>query len=210
MNTNTTTTAAEIVEEFDEYAEIVEAFDEYTEKGTGGEKSATLIEAAKRADVRGDVEQFDEAASEYETSARAFLSMTGAKFSAHYLGTFDSSTEWDEEGRAYGFGARGFIPVWRVSIWSASGRMSVRFRGSINDGEEGREAVGVYSVLSCLTKSEPGAFDEFAQEFGYFPTSSAAAYRHARRVFAGCVREFGGVCRVWPSDEDRARLSCIN
>lgn len=187
--------------------EVREAFDAHAERGEG-ERFDVIEKAASLATVRGDVAEFD-SANEYETIARAFLTMTGAKFSARYLGAFDSSEEWGEEDGGKLSVVRGEIPVWRVVISSASGRMSVRFRGSIYDGQNGRTKCRVYDVLSCLTKSEPGTFDEFANEYGYFPISSAAAYRHARRIFAGCVREFRGVCRVWSSEEDRARLAYI-
>lgn len=210
MNSNNNTSkAAETVAapaEIDP-GEVREAFDAHTERGEG-ERFDVIEKAASLATVRGDVAEFD-SANEYETTARAFLTMTGARFFARYLGAFDSSEEWGEDEKGNLSAVRGDIPVWRVVISSASGRMSVRFRGSIHDGRNGRTECGVYDVLSCLTKSEPGTFDEFANEYGYFPISSAAAYRHARRVHAGCVREFRGVCRVWPSEEDRARLATI-
>lgn len=167
----------------------------------------TTAPQAERADVRGDVEELDEDASEYETAARAFLVSTGATFSARFLGFFDSVEEW---GRENGANVRGVIPVWRVTISTACGRLSVRFRGSINDGREGREAVGVYDVLAALTKYEPGTFDEFAHEFGYFPINAAEDYRHARKVWRACWREWRGVCRVWPKESDRAALAEIN
>ena len=163
--------------------------------------------AAERADVRGDVEELDEDASEYETAARAFLVSTGATFSARFLGFFDSVEEW---GRENGANVHGVIPVWCVTISTACGRLSVRFRGSINDGSEGREAVGVYDVLAALTKYEPGTFDEFAHEFGYFPINADEDYRHARKVWRACWREWRGVCRVWPKESDRAALTDIN
>ena len=205
MNSKNNTIKAAAPAEIDP-DEVREAFDAHTERGEG-ERFDVIEKAASLVTVRGDVAEFD-SANEYETTARAFLTMTGAKFSARYLGAFDSLAEWGEADSGSAT-VRGNIPVWRVVISSASGRMSVRFRGSINDGQNGRTECGVYDVLSCLTKSEPGTFDNFAQEFGYFPISSAAAYRHARRVFAGCVREFRGVCRVWSSEEDRARLAYI-
>lgn len=158
-----------------------------------------------KADVRGDVSELIDA-NEYEITARAFLASTGATFSARFLGYFESAAEW---GRDNGL-ARGFLPVWRVTISTEAGRMSVRFRGSIRDGEAGRNAVDVYDVLACLTKHEPGTFDEFAQEFGYFPIDSAEDYRHARKVWNGCRREYAGICRVWPKESDRAALAEIN
>lgn len=188
--------------------EIRAAFDDYTDNGAGCEKFAALTEAASRADVSGDVDEFDgDRASEYETSARAFLTMTGAAFSARFLGMFDSLTEWGETENA---GAvRGEIPVWRVTISTDGGKMSVRFRGSINDGRNGRTECGVYDVLAALVKSEPGTFDNFANEYGFFPIHSQAAYRRAERVFFACCREWRGVCRVWQDETDRDRLARI-
>lgn len=187
--------------------EIRAAFDDYTDNGAGCEKFATLTEAASRADVSGDVDEFADNMSEYETSARAFLTMTGATFSADFLGMFDSLTEWGETENA---GAvRGDIPVWRVTISTDGGKMSVRFRGSINDGQNGRTECGVYDVFAALTKSNPGTFDNFANEYGYFPISSQAAYRHATRIFFACCHEWRGVCRVWRDEADRDRLARI-
>lgn len=188
--------------------EIRAAFDDYTDNGAGGEKFATLTEAASGADVSGDVVEFDgDNASEYETSARAFLTMTGAAFSADFLGMFDSLTEWGETENA---GAvRGNIPVWRVTISTDGGKMSVRFRGSIIDGQNGRTECGVYDVLAALQKSNPGTFDNFAAEYGFFPIMSKAAFCRAKNVFAACFCEWGGVCRVWPDEADRERLARI-
>ena len=133
--------------------------------------------------------------------------MTGAAFSANFLGMFDSLTEWGETENA---GAvRGNIPVWRVTISTDGGKLSVRFRGSINDGQNGRTDCGVYDVLAALTKSDPGTFDNFANEYGYFPIQSQAAYRHATRVFSACYHEWRGVCRVWQNEVDRERLARI-
>lgn len=172
-----------------------------------------LESSAALADVRGDVEPAAavvSGGSDYELAARAFLVATAARFSARYLGDFDSVEEWGEnETGAARCGVRGLLPVWRVRIATAAGSMVVRFRGSINDGRRGVVSCSVYSVLACLCKHEPGAFDDFAHEFGYFPIESAAAFRHARRVWRGCIREFAGVCRVW-GESDRARLVSIN
>lgn len=198
MNTTTTSTADE----------IRAAFDDYTDNGAGCEKFATLTEAASRAGVSGDVAEFDgDNASEYETSARAFLTATGAEFSADFLGMFDSLTEWGEIENA---GAvHGNIPVWRVTIATDSGKMSVRFRGSINDAQNGRTECSVYDVLSALVKSNPGTFDDFANEYGFFPINSSAEYKRAQKTYLACFREWDNICRVWPNEEDRARLAEI-
>ena len=189
-------------------ANVRAAFDDDTHNGAGCEKFATLTEAASRADVSGDVDEYNgNNASEYETSARAFLTMTGAAFSAKFLGMFDSRREWGETENAVS--VRGKIPVWRVIISTDGGELSVRFRGSINDGQNERTECGVYAVLAALIKSDPGTFDNFANEYGYFPIQSPAAYRHATRVFFACCHEWRGVCRVWSDEADRDRLACI-
>lgn len=189
-------------------ANIRAAFDDYADNGAGYEKLATLTEAASRADVSGDVAEFDgDNASESEISARAFLTMTGAAFSADFLGMFDSLREWG--GTEDAGNVRGDIPVWRVTISTAGGKMSVRFRGSIKDGQNGRTDCAVYDVLAALMKSDPGTFDNFANEYGFFPIMSQAAYRHATRVFSACYHEWCGVCRVWRDEADRDRLACI-
>lgn len=187
------------------------AFDTWCESG---ENFHELTAAAALADVRGDVcERVPAAAScdsSYELAARAFLVATAARFSARYLGAFDSVEEWGENGTgAARCGARGLLPVWRVRIATAAGSMVVRFRGSLNDGRRGVTLCGVYDVLACLTRGDVGSFDNFASDFGYFPLSSAAAFLHAWRVWRGCLREFAGVCRVW-GESDRARLVSIN
>lgn len=159
----------------------------------------------------GDVESDD--LSESEQDARRFLVKTGTRFSARYLGDFDKCREWgeDDKGRAGADDGRGdCVPVFRVRISSASGSMVVRFRASVADWRKGRETVGVYDVLACLTKSEPGTFDEFCNEYGFFPINSQADYKRARRTWRGCAREFAGVCRVWPDEAARQEFAEIN
>lgn len=162
------------------------------------------------AGVYGDIKGAD--FSEYEQAARAFLEKTGARFQARYLGDFEKCREWgeDNEGRAGRIDGRGeCVPVFRVRIATAAGSMVVRFRGSVNDWRRGVVVVGVYDVLACLQKWDPGAFDDFADEMGYFPISSSAAYKRARSVWRGCVREAAGVARVWPAAADREELANI-
>lgn len=150
--------------------------------------------------------------SDYEDSARAFLARTGARFVARYLGDFEKCREWgeDDAGRAGRIDGRGdCVPVFAVRITTPAGSMSLRFRGSVNDWRHGVQRVGVYDVLSCLIKSAPGSFDDFCEEFGYFPINSQADYTRARKTWRGCLREFGGVCRCWPDEKDREALAAI-
>lgn len=196
MNTNTHENTA---------AEIREALAEYTDNGANGEKFDILTEAASRADVRGDVLDTD-GMSHYETSARAFLTMTGATFCAEFLGLFDSASEWNETAPR----VRGEIPVWRVEISTAEGSFRVRFRGSINDGANGCDACGVYDVLAALTKTDPGSLGEFAEEYGYFPINSRDELKSVSRVYSACWHERQGIRRTWRNADDLEALAAIN
>lgn len=156
--------------------------------------------------ARGDVENGTGAdwfeLSKHERRARAFLALSGARFSA-VLVDDSASPDWNPNGG-------GCHCLYRCRIASGSGSMVVRFWGSVHDWQEGRRTVGVYDVLSCICKYEPGPFDDFASEMGYFPMNSGADYKRARKTWRGCLREFAGVCRVWPSEYERRMLEGIN
>jgi hypothetical protein len=53
-----------------------------------------------------------------------------------------------------------------------------------------------YSVLSCLTKYDPGSFEDFCSEFGYDSDSKTAD-----RVYAAVKAEWLNVCRIWNDSE---------
>ncbi len=53
-----------------------------------------------------------------------------------------------------------------------------------------------YSVLACLTKFDPGSFEDFCNEFGYDEDS-----RTAERTYNAVVKEWQNVCMIWTDDE---------
>lgn len=60
-----------------------------------------------------------------------------------------------------------------------------------------------YTVLSCLTKYDPGNFEDFCSEFGYDTDSKTA-----ERVYDGVKDEWLNVCRIW-NDQEIEELSEI-
>lgn len=60
-----------------------------------------------------------------------------------------------------------------------------------------------YSILSCLTKYDPGNFEDFCSEFGYDTDSKTA-----ERVYDGVKDEWLNVCRMW-NDKEIEELSEI-
>lgn len=53
-----------------------------------------------------------------------------------------------------------------------------------------------YDVLACLTKYDPGSFEDFCSEYGYDSDSKTAD-----RVYAAVKEEWLNVCRVWNDSE---------
>lgn len=152
--------------------------------------------AGKTANVRGAM--LADVGNEYDDHARAFLDKTGARITARYLGELPA--EWDN-GRHH--------CAYSVTITSASGKMRIRFFDSLQNTENGERVIRAYDVLTCLTKSEPGTFDDFCAAYGFYPINSGADYRKAVKAWRACVREYAGVCRVWPDAAAREALAEI-
>ena len=73
-------------------------------------------------------------------------------------------------------------------------------------GEENPEktAPTAYDILACLTKYDPGSFENFCSEFGYDEDS-----RRAYKTYKAVVKEFENVEKLF-SEEEREQLNKIN
>ena len=169
---------------------------------------ATKKEQARRAArcVAGAVEDGTGAAwfrlSKYERRARAFLAATGARMVVR-LDSEADRPDWENHAGWYHC-------QFRVRIVTARGSMTIpRFWGSVKDWADGRRTVDAYDVLACIQKSDPGAFDDFAADMGFFPINSQKEYKRARAAWRGCCREAAGVARCWTGSEVSA-LETIN
>lgn len=58
------------------------------------------------------------------------------------------------------------------------------------------KAPSEYSVLSCLTKYDPGSFENFCSEFGYDEDSKTT-----ERTYNAVVSEWRNVCMIWTDEE---------
>ena len=73
--------------------------------------------------------------------------------------------------------------------------------------EEGREPIPTptfYDILTCLTKYDPGSFENFCGDFGYDEDS-----RSAERTYKAVVKEYKAMARLF-SEEELEVLQCIN
>lgn len=114
----------------------------------------------------------------YIADAEQFLKDTGTKFEAEYL-THENYFDDDEQPR----------DIYKITLKRNGKRFSFKFGQSIaNRGEEPR----AYDVLACLTKNDPGTFEDFCGEFGYSTDS-----RKAEKTYKAVVKEFAGVQRLF-------------
>lgn len=72
-----------------------------------------------------------------------------------------------------------------------------------------------YDILACLTKYDPGNYEDFCSEFGYETETENQFGRltrnpNAYNIWEACCREWEGVKRVFGEDEILEELREIN
>lgn len=123
----------------------------------------------------------------YDEEGRKFLRDNKIKFNAT-LTTDNKCPMWDDEKHIHG-------DEYRVTFSRVGKRFIIRFWNSKRDSEEGNEPTP-YDVLTCLTKSDPGTFDNFCAEYGYETDS-----RRAEKAYTAVVKEWGKVKEFFTGPE---------
>ena len=83
--------------------------------------------------------------------------------------------------------------VFKIKLQRGRNSYSFQFGQSIQaDAEEPT----IYDVLTCLTKYDPGTFEDFCYEFGYDEDS-----RKAEKIYKAVCKEFEGMKRLFSSEE---------
>ena len=134
--------------------------------------------------------------SEYTEQAEAFLKRHGLKFKAEYL---EHGPHFDDDEK------RGVErDIWRLSIKRGARGFSVRFGNSLKESDHGNTPPTAYDLLTCLTKYDPGTFEDFCADFGYNEDS-----RRAEKTYKAVKREWAKVSRFFTAGE-LAELQEIN
>lgn len=104
--------------------------------------------------------------NEYEKQAMEFCEKNHVKIWFSFIGR----KQWKEIGAA--------VNTYRVSIMTPIKSFTVTFHDSINNTVTGARPTK-YDVLACLTKYDPGSFEDFCNEFGYdeYNRNSMSTYR---------------------------------
>lgn len=120
----------------------------------------------------------------YEKQATDFLAATDTTFEVKFDKN-DFHFAGDKERR----------DIYAVTFKRGQKLFRLKFGQSINDTGKGI-APTAYDVLACLTKNDPGTFEDFCSEFGYEQES-----RRAEKTYKATCKEWADVCRLWSDAE---------
>lgn len=147
--------------------------------------------------------------NQYEQKAIEALESMGASMTLERLG--NTYPTWDEGNRH---------PLYRFTIKTTRGTYGGDFYGSMaelaaeiraarvkyptHSSKEAKQAkkelednrTTVYDVLSCLTKSNPGTFNDFCAEFGYSNDSI-----NALNTYRAALKEYEGMARIFTAEQ---------
>lgn len=132
--------------------------------------------------------------TDYDKEAAALLAGMGVRFGARFV-KHDKHFPDDAEMR----------DIFRCTFRRGGRAFSVRFGQSINDSTGcGDKKPTAYSVLACITKSDPGTLEDFCGEFGYDPDS-----RKAEKIWRATCEEWERVSAFF-TVEEVAQIQEIN
>lgn len=144
--------------------------------------------------------------NEYIKQATDFLQKTHAKMKIRYVG-LAVNKEWKEKDERC---------LYEITLTSPRGSMTFDFWDSIQNTKirttpfdeynvqankklaaKKKTAVpSVYDVLACLTKCDPGTFEDFCSDYGYDEDS-----RTAERIYFAVQKEYTQLARLFTPDE---------
>lgn len=119
---------------------------------------------------------------DYRVQAELFLQDTGVMMMADF-GRFGKYFPGDTEGR----------DIYSITLTRGGQEYTFNFGQSL--GNKGKTP-GAYDVLACLTKRDPGTFEDFCSEMGYSTDSKTA-----EKTYCGVKDEWVNVQRIWDDEE---------
>lgn len=134
--------------------------------------------------------------NKYEQSAIDFLKSTGTSLTLEYK-KHDYYFPGDKERR----------DIWQFKFTNENGSYSGTFGQSI--ANVGKQPTA-YDIVACMTKSEPGSFDNFCGDFGYEEyDDTSKVNKDSLRIYKAVCREFEGMSRLF-TDEQLEAMQEIN
>ena len=123
--------------------------------------------------------------SDYDKQIKAWLKKHGVKLTISYQATREYFPEDREVRNVY----RWTLRRGNVRVWGT-------FGDSILDTQEDARPTA-YDILSCLTKYDPGSFENFCSDFGYDADSIKA-----HRTYRAVASEWKKISRLLGEESD--------
>lgn len=122
--------------------------------------------------------------NDYQKQAEDFLIKASANITIE-LAPNQKAPLWAKDGQNYGL-------MYNITIHRTNCKdYSFNFWNSITAKAENRKPTD-YDILACLTKYDPGFFEDFCSEYGYNEDS-----RTAERTFLAVIKEWKETSRMF-------------
>ena len=122
--------------------------------------------------------------NEYVKQAEDFLKETNTELTVEFL----------RNGK-YFHSDKDVRDIYKFTIKRGGRTYSSEFGQSVMNSQSGVPPTA-YDILACLTKYDPGTFEDFCSEFGYDEDS-----RNAEKTYNAVREEWMGVQTIWTDEE---------
>ena len=122
--------------------------------------------------------------NEYLESAKRFLYKTHTEITVTFLRHGQYFPD-DKETRN----------IYQITLANGKGKWTFTFGQSIHGSKQGF-APNAYDVLACLTKSDPGTFENFCSDYGYGTDS-----RNAHKIWRAVTKEWKSIKKLFTDKE---------
>lgn len=119
--------------------------------------------------------------NEYDEQARDFLNRNGLRLT---IGEGEIVKKWGDKRFAY-----------KCRLYSGRKSYGFTFYDSVWNYKNNEEPTE-YNILACLNGCDVGTFDEFCNEYDYFPINDSKSYKEAEETYKACKREYEGLKRI--------------
>lgn len=86
--------------------------------------------------------------------------------------------------------------VYSITITTPKGDYTFQFGQSVANSDKNRKEPTAYDILSCLTKYDPGSFEDFCSDFGYDNDS-----RSAENTYNAVLDEYKELSRIFTEEQ---------
>lgn len=121
----------------------------------------------------------------YIKQANDFLKKSNARMEMEFIGCVPNK-EWEDKKERN---------LYKVTISTSKGSMNVHFWDSVYNTERDIKPSN-YDILACLTKYDPGTFEDFCCEFGYDEDS-----RRAERIYFEVQKEYKNLTKIFTEEQ---------